>query len=1069
MKFPLTIFTACWTSFLFIQAAQNVRAENTNPLPDKIDFNEHVQPILSEYCYHCHGPDSGTREPKAEPYRLDIGQDALAARGNGKPLIIPGDPKNSEVVKRMHLKDPNEIMPPPESHKEMKPHEIAILEKWIEQGAEYKAHWSFLKPEKAALPKTEDPAWSNNPIDAFVYEKLASKGLKPNPEEDPRRLFRRLSFDLRGLPPTPAETDAFVASFEANPDAAMLSAAEMMLASDAYAEHMARHWLDAARYADTHGIHIDNKRNIWPYRDWVINAFKQNIPYDQFTIEQIGGDLLPNRTIEQQTATGFNRCLPTTGEGGAIPEEYESIYATDRVSTTSAVWLGLTTGCAACHDHKFDPVSTKEFYEMTAFFRNNEMYAMDNNRADHAPSIVLPNKDDLPRWQELAKQISEIDGKLRARYDANKPAFEQWFAGNKDIALPKPYFHANLTDKPETIAYTLKGEKKSTTASKLDEARDKVSKTPGYFFNEYAEVTFDSLDSKGSLKGFTLAANMQIGRSYSDKIMHGPVLSIVDDIGKGIVISSNNHKLAFSFYQNSETPEFTIETTEALPQEQWHHVTFHYTKAAKLTDAFKIYINGSTIPYSVVKDSNKIDLSYNGRLYFANYLDKKLKDAGVGLQDLRIYHSALSEEIIRQFPSKGVLSAVTNSEILDLYPKAKESMNELHASAFDAETATLNLARNVIVNEQIAITNRSPRTLVMEETIYKEPTAHILVRGSYQNKSEQVGAGVPAVLPPLPAGQKKDRLALGKWLVDKENPLSPRVTVNRYWYYFFGKGIVETTEDFGIMGARPTNRKMLDWLAVDLLEHNWNLHQTIKTIVTSKTYRQSASISAEKLEKDPDNTLLSRGPRYRMDAEQIRDMALAVSDLLSNKIGGDPVNPYQPEGVWESVAMAESNTRFYKQDNGEKLYRRSIYSFWKRSAPPASMEILNAPSREVFCVRRDRTNTPLQAFVTLNDTQFVEASRKIAEHAIKTQASSNDRINFLFQRFLSRSAKPEEQSLLEKSQQELASLFTSKPNDAKELINVGSTKSDASIDSIELASWTMIASQILNLDETLNK
>ena len=795
-------------------------------LPEVVTFNTHIQPILSENCYHCHGPDSGSR--KAD-LRLDRAEFAFKPLKSGEAAIIKGHAATSEVVLRLRHKDPKEVMPPPAAHKLISEREIALMEKWIDQGANYEEHWSLIPPQRPPAPVLPDATWPKNPIDNFILARLRKDGLAPAAEAGKAALLRRVTLDLTGLPPTPEDVATFLA--DTRPDA-YEHAVDHLLAATAYGEHQARYWLDAARYADTHGIHIDNYRSIWPYRDWVIKAFNANQPFDQFTIEQLAGDLLPNPTVEQQIATGFHRCLPTTGEGGAIADEYLATYAKDRVETTSAVWLGLTTGCAACHDHKFDPISQKDFYQLSAFFRNNPMSALDGNSADHPPNLKLPTPEDSARSLELTRLLP---AKQQALKDAEKLEAEQ------------------LKASPEAM-----------------------------------------------------------------------------DPAQRAILESN--------------------------------------------------IKAGTSPAAVPR----------------------------------------------------------------------------------RELAALQAERD-------AIDKRGMITLVMQEN-KEEPSAYVLNRGDYTQKKDKVAADVPAVFGVrIAKDDPKNRLGLARWLVHPGHPLTARVTVNRFWQQLFGTGLVASAGDFGIMGERPVHPELLDWLAVEFRESGWNVKQLMKLLVTSASYRQSGVTTQAKLELDPANRLLSRGPRLRLDGEMIRDQALFVSGLLVGKIGGPSVKPYQPDGVWEAVAMKESNTSRYARDAGEALYRRSLYTFWKRSAPHPSLETFGTPSRENCSVRRERTNTPLQALVTLNDIQFIEAARVLAERVLKQKSSDAERLDCLYRLVLARSPQPAELPVLTAALADFKTSYGQSADAAKKLITYGERPPDPALAAPELAAWTLIASLTLNLDEALNR
>jgi hypothetical protein len=1027
-------------------------------LPETVSFNEHVQPVLSEYCYHCHGPDSGTREPKSAPLRLDVEAEAFAVREDGRPVIVKGKPEESLMVKLMRDPDPDKIMPPPASHKTLDPEKIALLEKWIEQGAPYEAHWAFL-PVKRPPPPPAGAGWAVNGIDPFIAEKLAEKGLQPNPQEDPARFYRRLHLDLTGLTPSPDDAAAF--TWEK-----LDGEVDRLLATPASAEHFARHWLDAARYADTHGIHIDNYRAIWPYRDWVVRAFQQNMPWDQFTIEQIAGDLLPERTLDQQVATGFSRCLATTGEGGAIAEEYDAIYAKDRVDTVSAIWLGLTSGCASCHDHKFDPLSMKEFYSLTAFFRNTPMSALDGNNAEHPPNVFVPLAEDRERWAALGGEIAAAETALAERREQARPDFDAWLAATP--ASPP-------AEADSTLALQLPlDEAEGPLRGKVDgvdrEWPAALSRIDGPLGK--AAMISDAPVDLGDLASF----------SRGERISYGGFIR-VEGTPTGAVIARMNPAESFRgwdlYLQAGRPAAHVIDTwqnsankivaPQALQSGQWHHVMITFDGSAPAAQTCAIYVDGRNVGGETSPNSvgGTIETKVPLRLGSRDGNDSKL-NGKVALQDFRFYRRLLGPEEIAALAQNTLLRHIASLPPAQRSPQQLDSLFNHFLAQVDAPSRDLRAKVDALKAEQGAIRGRGSVSLVMEEKP-GEPFAHVLNRGVYSDKGEKVAAGTPAVLPPMPPDAPKNRLGLARWLADPANPLPPRVTMNRLWYYFFGTGIVETNDDFGIMGARPSHPKLLDWLAAEFIDSKWNHRHMVKLIVTSAAYRQSAVVSPEKLEQDPANRLVSRGPRYRMDAEMLRDSALAAAGLLSPRVGGPPVRPYQPEGIWEAVAMKESNTRHYKQDSGEALYRRSIYTFWKRTAPHPAMEILNAPSREVSCVRRDRTNTPLQAFVTLNDPQFIEASRQLAAHAMKAGTNPAARLDFISRRLISRSLdEPERQFALATLEAALAA-YTQDPAQAQALVATGESKADAALAVPELAAWTLVASQLLNLDEALNK
>jgi hypothetical protein len=1034
-------------------------------LPQAVSFNEHIQPVLSEYCYHCHGPDSGTREPKSEPLRLDRPEDAFALRENGLPAIVKGKPAESEVVKRMHLTDPDMIMPPPKSHKTMKAEEIALIERWIEQGAEYQPHWAF-----AAIVKPEPPAagdgWAANPIDRFIAAKLAENALKPNPPEDARRFYRRLHLDLTGLPPAPEAVEAFVTASAADFQTAVAQAADELLATTASAEHFARHWLDAARYADTHGIHIDNYRAIWPYRDWVIQAFKDNLPWDQFTTEQIAGDMLPNRTLDQLVATGFGRCLATTGEGGAIGEEYDAIYAKDRVETVSAIWLGLTTGCASCHDHKFDPVSTKEFYSLTAFFRNTPMTALDGNRADHPPNVFVPLAPDRERWSTLNTEIAEVEKLLAGREKSSRPDFDAWLA-NASIAPDRSidstlHLHLPLAESEGPLRGFVDGQPREWPfeSERIDAPFGKapvISKTPV----ELGDIANFSRGDKVSFGGFIRVEGKPNGAVIARM---NPAESL-----RGWDLFLVNGQPAYHVIDSWDKAANRVIAQKPLKPGEWHHVMATFNGAISGHQASAIYVNGKRVKVQIDPNTvgGSIETQVPLRLGSRHGGDAAL-DGRVAIQDFRFYRRLLEEKEIAAISANSLLQ-----HIIALPPDQRtaeqiQSLQPYFLANIDTPSREFRSKLDTLKAEQRELQARGSVSLVMEEK-NEQPFAHILNRGVYSDKGEKVTPDTPAVLPPMPADSPKNRLGLARWLNDPANPLPARVTMNRTWYYLFGTGIVESNSDFGIMGSRPSHPKLLDWLAAEFVESKWNYRHMIQLMVTSAAYRQSGKVTPEKLEKDPANRLLARGPRVRLDAEPVRDLALAAAGLLSPKTGGPSVKPYQPEGIWEAVAMPQSNTRHYKQDSGDALYRRSLYTLWKRTAAPATMEIFNAPTREGFCVQRDRTNTPLQALALMNDPQFVEASRELAALAIRSSTDADARIDFITRRLLARVFDDDERMVARDSLAALLETYRAKPEDAGKLVTTGAKPPPQDIDPAELAAWTLVASQVLNLDETITR
>lgn len=1031
-----------------------------------LSYNRDIRPILFDNCFSCHGPDSASR--KAD-LRLDKFEDAIRPKKDGVAAIVPGDPSKSSLVARILTKDEDDLMPPPESHKELKPAQIAMLQQWVSEGAKYEAHWSFIAPSRPTVPAVSDPAWSKNPVDAFLFAGLQGAGLAPNPEADRRTLARRASLDLTGLPPEPALVESFVNDAAEGAYERLL---DKLFASPHYGEHRARYWLDAARYADTHGIHFDNYREMWHYRQWVIQAFNRNQPFDQFTIEQLAGDLLPDRKLDQQIATGFNRCNITTNEGGAISEEYLVLYARDRTETTSQVFMGLTTGCAVCHDHKFDPVTMKDFYSLSAFFNNTTQGAMDGNIKETPPNVFVPDDKDRARWDALDGDIAAAKKAAEDRKGAARPDFEKWLATATPEVFTKAVSSAALQihvplDEAGGDRFTVQtpggpqpvvcGSGSGATEGKVAAKAFKVE--PGKTAAVAAADGFERDKPFSFGTWVKLPAGGLTGAAMA-RMEEGPRYR-----GWDLWIQGNRP----ATHIISTWPDDAIKVVgkKALKPNEWHHVFVTYDGSSKAAGV-RLYVDG--IPQELEFEADRLAGSIRNELPLKfGQRDGSSRIENLALQDVRLYGRELNGEEVKALPNAqkfGNLLALPAEQRSDA---DKNALYDWWLPASDEPWKAASAQVAALEQEQAGIRQRGAVTHVMQEKAEK-PMAYVLARGEYDKRRDQVEPATPSSLPPMPADLPRNRLGLAQWLLRPEHPLTARVTVNRFWQEFFGQGLVRTTGDFGISGELPSHPELLDWLAVEFRESGWDVKKLVRLIMTSAAYRQSATVSAEKRAKDPGNRLVSRGPRFRMDAEMVRDYVLAASGILSPRLGGPSVRPYQPDGVWEAVAMPESNTRNYKRDTGESLYRRSMYTLWKRAAPPASMDIFNAPAREVCTVRRERTNTPLQALVTLNDVQFIEAARFLAARTLKEGgATTESRLDFMARRILGRSPSPEEAGILAASLTDLAAHYKATPDDAKALLTEGEFKPDPALDVVELAVWTMMANQLFNLDETLNK
>lgn len=1029
----------------------------------KLEYNRDVRPILAENCFACHGPDSAAR--KAD-LRLDKFSEATAVK-NGRAAILPGKPQASEAIKRILGDGP--LMPPKASHKTLTAAQISTLKRWVAEGAVYEPHWSYIPPKRPALPAVKNAAWVRNPIDRFILARLEKQGLKPAPEADRRTLARRLSLDLTGLPPDPADVEAFVN--DKSPDA-YEKLVDKFMASPHWGEHRGRYWLDAARYADTHGIHFDNYREMWSYREWVIKAFNANMPFDQFTIEQLAGDLLPKPSLDQLVATGFNRCNITTNEGGVIPEEYAVLYTRDRTETVSQVWLGTTAGCAVCHDHKFDPLSQKEFYELAAFFNNTTQNVMDGNIKDTPPIIPVPLEQDRPRFEALKTELKTAKEQVEGRKQTARADFDRWMTNQQARATVPTVptngivFHAPLGEGQGTeIEATLQGEKVKLTAGaepnwQPGHVSQKAFHRKGASTLEVPQAGDFEKDQAFTVSAWVKLPNLDGG---------GAIVARMDDGNdfRGWDMWVEGGRVGMHIIHKWPEDALKATTRDPLQAGRWQHVTITYTGSGNV-NGLRVFVDGVNRPLN--PQSNQLRNTIRttvplkiGQRHTTSPIE------GLGVHDVRLYNRALSDQEAAELARGSRAQYLVSRPADQLTAPEKDELFGWWLNGSDEQYRTLTARLSELENEDRMIKLRGTIAHVAQER-GDEAMAFILNRGEYDQRKDKVNPDTPDIMPAMPSHLPKNRLGFAKWLLMPEHPLTTRVTVNRFWQELFGEGLVRTAGDFGITGELPSHPELLDWMAIEFREGAWDVKKFYKLLVTSATYRQAAIVTPEKKQKDPANRLLSRGPRFRMDGEVIRDYALAASGLLVRKFGGPSVKPYQPDGVWEAVAMIGSNTRDYRRDTGENLYRRSLYTFWKRSAPPASMEIFNAPNRETCVVRRERTNTPLQALVTLNDVQFVEAARHLAQRALKEGGPTADtQIDFLAKRLLARSFTPQELPVVKKSLSDLDTFYKGHAKEAKELITVGESKPEESLGVERLAAWTMLVNQLMNLDEVLNK
>ncbi|MCI0390969.1 MAG: DUF1553 domain-containing protein [Acidobacteria bacterium] len=1037
-----------------------------------VDFNREVRPILSDSCFTCHGPDE---EQRMANLRLDTKEGAFARQG----VIVPRDSAKSRLINRVTSKNPNLIMPPPDSGHKLTDKQIELLIRWIDEGAQWNEHWAYVAPKRPAAPQVKNSSWVRNPIDNFILARLEKEGLKPSPEADKVALLRRVHLDLTGLPPTPAETEAFLA--DKSPDA-YEKVVDRLLASPHYGERMAMQWLDLARYADTHGYHIDSHRDMWPWRDWLIKAFNQNKHYDQFTIEQLAGDLLPNATIDQKIASGFNRNHMINYEGGAIPEEYLNEYIVDRVETTANAWMGMTMGCARCHTHKYDPISHKEFYQFYAFFNNISEKGLDGQRGNAAPFLSMPADEQKTRRDELDKTIIEL---VKALDEENvKPLQEAWeknYTGKIAVAPRENLIALYELDGSLSDA---SGRYHHGRTVKGDPTFGGGQVSRAVFLDGQTQLSFGRAVTPDGSDAFTLAVWMRpnIGKignfifqkTEDEQTRRGYELILE----RTQLVDIQRYAAPLTIRLSSRWPDSAIQvrTRELFNNSEWKHLSLAYDGSGKAAGV-NIYLNGKPAEVEVIQDNLTGSIKTNAELQIGSKATGRAYSGGV--DDLRLYSRALKPEEIEQlavnYPIQTILSGVSGKRTKEEIDRMREYF--LTYIAPDAMKKQ-NVDLKGLKKERESLGRRILDVMVMRE-LEKPRETYILMRGDYRNKTDKVTPDVPAVLPPLQSRERdgaggerlSNRLDLARWLVDPNHPLTARVAMNRYWQIYFGHGIVKTSEDFGSQGEPPVHPELLDWLATEFIRTGWDVKAMQRLIVTSATYRQMSMVTPQLLEKDPENRLLARGPRFRLQAEMVRDCALAASGLLNGEIGGPSVFPYQPLGLWEELAFGDGfSAQEYSQSHGKDLYRRSMYTFWKRTAPPASLATFDAPDREKCVARRALTNTPLQALILMNDPTYVEAARALAQRALREGGKdANGRIAYAFRLATARKPTAQELNVLRALLNKQLLNYRSDRKAANELLRVGESTADTKMDHLELAAWTVVTSAILNLDETITK
>ncbi|MGZ8939349.1 MAG: PSD1 and planctomycete cytochrome C domain-containing protein [Limisphaerales bacterium] len=1159
-----------------VQAAES----SANP-KQPVNFSRQIRPLLSENCFTCHGPDQEQRKAKL---RLDTKEGAIASK-DGVHIIKPGASAESELIKRLITSDEDEAMPPAKFGKKLTTAQIELLRTWIDQGANWETHWAFEKPVRPELPKVKNTAWPKNEIDYFVLEKLEAEKLAPQPEADKPTLIRRASLDVTGLPPTIEELDAYLADGSPNAYEKVVS---RLVDSSRYGEQMTRYWLDGARYADSHGYHIDSTRSIWKYREWVIEAFNKNMPFDQFTVEQIAGDLLPNATTSQKIASGYIRCNMSTGEGGAIEEEYRAKYAFDRLETTSTMWLGLTMTCARCHTHKYDPITHHEYYSLLSFFNNLDEPIMDGNKPNPDPFLKIPSAKQAERqdWlkNSIAKAQEKIDGKM-PELDGKQPEWQkQW---HEKLAMGWQALDLTGASSRQETKFTAAEDKSLVVESAGDEVTWILS--AGIPASRFGAVRLEVLpEEKLDPEKAKEKVTLRIGEIEAELIPadgKAQKLSFVSAAADG----SNEN----SPFKNAIDGKAETDWTLTFPRGEKHLAVLALKEPRQLPESSKLTIRlkmkgresetalrrfrisaatesdliANLFPlqiqpwkvigpfktedvktaldtefppekeldfsksYPGVRDpirwndqpgyedgKSHVFVQYLHGVHGAYYFHRKIQATAARKLNISLRADDFSrvwlngKEIARR-EQKAATGDAPLRVTLDLTPGENQLLIKVvnhqgecrfRFDTFLADPDALPLQAAVILastsnpageegklvaqhfravhspdwkstldqlvlwrEEQEALDRSIPTTLIAKDSSKFRET-RVLMRGEYDQLGDTVPHGVPAILPPFPADAPTNRLGFAQWMVQPDHPLVARVVVNRFWQQYFGVGLVKTTEDFGMQSEPPSHPALLDWLATEFVRSGWDMKHIQRLILTSASYRQSSAAPASLYARDPENRFIARGPRFRVDAETLRDTALALGGLLIEEIGGPSVKPYQPPGLWEAVSF--NNSQKYDQDHGEEQYRRSLYIHWKRQSPPPNMLLFDAPTREYCVVRRPRTNTPLQALALLNDPQYVEASRGFGDRMLRHDAASDRaRLSYAFRLATAREPSAEEiDTLLDVLQKQEAD-FSKNTAAAEQFLSIGEWKPGAELNKAKLAAWATVAGLILNLDETVTK
>lgn len=1028
---------------------------------ERVHFSREILPILSDKCFHCHGP---AEEGRAAELRLDT-KDGLYRTRDDVSIVVPGKAERSELVRRILSTDPDEIMPPPTANRALTPQQKDLLTRWVNEGAEWGVHWAFVTPGHPTPPVTNDP-WVRNEIDRFVLDRLRKEGVSPSVEALRETWLRRVSLDLTGLPPTIAEIDTFLTDQSAE---AYDRVVTRLFQSPRYGERMATDWLDLARFADTHGYQMDRDRPMWVYRDWVIRAFQRNQPFDEFVTWQLAGDLLPDATQEQRLATAFNRLHLQNEEGGIVEEEFRVAYVVDRVNTFGTAFLGLTLECARCHDHKYDPISQKDFYSLFSFFQNIDESGQTSyfTAAMPVPTVLLTDAATESQRSELLRQIADQESQLTVLRQSPEceAAFTAWLETRK-----QPTTLPGLIAKFDFDALEKNMSLNSVETAKPAKGIDGPTLVPSPRGQAVALTgengfTFPGVGHFNRTIPFSLSLWVKATQFSPRAVVLHHSRAPIDAGSRGYELLLENGRVAFGLHHMWPRNSLKILTTTAITPEEWTHIAVTYDGSSRAAGT-AVYLNGKRAEVEIVRDGLFKDITYSGSepdlALGHRFRDNGFKDGAA--DELCVFTRALTALEVRAIAQPDAVTEAWTNEVSTLTAQQRQDLFDVF---FATEYAAANDARaglQALRKQENDVIARVAEAMVMEEMPRPKP-AYVLKRGNYDQPVTEVSATTPTTLLPFPADQPRNRLGLARWLTHPDHPLMARVTVNRYWQQCFGTGLVETSDNFGTTGATPTHPELLDWLARDFVAHGWDAQRLLRQMVLSSTYRQSSNVTIALRTRDPSNQWLARISSRRLTAEMLRDQALAVSGLLVEKVGGPSVKPYQPPGLWEEKAMGRPT---YDQGKGDDLYRRSLYTYWKRTVPHPAMMTFDAADRNTCSVRRQSTSTPLQALALLNDEQMVEAARFLAIRMLREGGDTDTaRVAWAFREATGRTPTTREADVLRQLLIEQRAIFADDAKAAKQLLSVGQKTSGLEFVPEELAAATVVAQTLFNLDEVV--